>query len=202
MAAHVPWQLLPGRPCLRMRHQRHRHRALGYQGKIRRHARLQTPRRTRPRQSRLLPTHPRRNHRRSRAELPRPRGRGLEIRPLGTTRNLRPIRRQRHLPARTRRIHAASRRPDVQSPRSRRPRNPDPSRRTHPSRHRAYRPVVQRPRRVQAVLHRRPASFRKPRLLPQPPQPTERSHRRRRTMGLQVALPAGHRRGTHRLRPH
>ena len=63
------WQLMfrgnffPAGPCLRVRHQRHRHCALGYKGKIRRFARLQASRRTRAREGRLLSSHPRRNHR-------------------------------------------------------------------------------------------------------------------------------------------
>ena len=104
-------------------------------------------------QSRLLSTHSRRDQRGTGPELPRTSRRRLEIRPVGPTRNLWHFRSWRHLPTRTRRIDAASRRTNVNGPRSRWTRNPDSPRCSHSPRHRARRSNVQGPRRVQTLLH-------------------------------------------------
>ena len=52
------------------------------------------------------------------------------------------------------------------------------------------------------LLHRRPDTIRKPRLLQKPPKSDQCPHRRRRAVGIQMVLPTGHRRRAHRLRPH
>ena len=79
VATHVPGRLLPRRQGVRLRHQRHRHRALGHQGQGIGNARVPTTRRPGARQGRVLSARPGSNAGRIARQLRGGGGGGLEV---------------------------------------------------------------------------------------------------------------------------
>ena len=79
LAAHVPRRVLPRRQGLLLRHQRHRHRAVGHQGQGVGHARLQAPGRPGARQGGVLSARPRPRLGGAARQLPRGGGRGMAV---------------------------------------------------------------------------------------------------------------------------